>query len=212
LSIGILGGAGVVYKVLDPPGNSIVPEAGHASTATPARKPCADIGHFTACVTRVVVRTSVSNGFDGVAAQGNTGFVLVRVRVSNNGNSTDRIGWSSFLLRSGSRRWEPDTHVTIKLFGTGYDPLSVLEEVQPGTSVAGWLAFFAPRDVVADAYLAFTPGLVRTAELALPGLGSTPAMCSVDGQDGQCVDVATCAGRHVAGVCEGPATVQCCLP
>lgn len=41
-----------------------------------------------------------------------------------------------------------------------------------------------------------------------PGWGP----CAVDGVPGRCIDVADCAGVTTAGLCPGPAQIQCCTP
>jgi len=42
--------------------------------------------------------------------------------------------------------------------------------------------------------------------------GSSAPSCRAGGVPGVCIDIATCAGTHTAGLCPGPANIQCCTP
>jgi hypothetical protein len=90
----------------------------------------------------------------------------------------------------------------------GYRTLE-FEQLHPGTGVAGWLVYYVPTSAISDLYLRFKPGFVRSVDVALPGAGD--ATCTLGGKSGVCIDVAKCTGTHSAGLCDGPANVQCCI-
>ncbi|HEY4240132.1 MAG TPA: hypothetical protein VGM88_09965 [Kofleriaceae bacterium] len=208
MALGVVVGAGAVKAVLKPTDHSI-----SAASREPAgRQSCDTAGSLKVCAKATLLRSSVSDGYEGSRARGDSTFVLVRSVVENDGDETESFSFGAFTLKSGDRTWEADDHATRLLLESG-TPTFVMVEVHPGMYTEVWSVFFAPRSVLADAHLGFKPGLVYTADVALPGIGDTPATCTApSGEAGSCVDVAACTGRHYAGRCEGAATVQCCVP
>jgi hypothetical protein len=210
LLIGILGGAGVVYGVLGPPGNSATSKAADAPTSSSALDPCADLGGFHICVDHAVQRRSLSDGFSTTTAGGDQTFVLVRVTLSSTRKETADLAWPMFELRDSSRRkWEPDIRSQTTASIGGYSTLD-FQQLHPDTAITGWLVYYVPTSAVSDLHLRFQPGLVRSVDLALPG-AADGATCTLGGKTGVCIDVAKCTGTHSAGLCDGPANVQCCV-
>lgn len=210
LLIGILSGAGVVYEVLGPPENSAASKAADAPAPAPTLDPCADLSGFHICVDRFVQRRSLSDALSTTTAGDDQTFVLVRVTLSSTRKETADLAWPMFELRDSTRRkWEPDIRSQTTASIGGYNTLD-FQQLHPGTAVAGWLVYYVPTSAVSDLHLRFQPGLVRSVDLALPG-AADGATCTLGGKTGVCIDVAKCTGTHSAGLCDGPANVQCCV-
>lgn len=209
LVIGIFGGAGAIYSVLGPPDHSIASEEADASLPMPSLDRCGDLGGFRICVDRVVQRHSLSDVVSTTTAGEDQDFILVRVTLSSAKSRTAELAWPMFELRDGSgRRWEPDVRSQLTASLAGYDTLD-FEQLHPGTGIAGWLVYYVPTSAIPSLHLRFKPGLVRSVDVALPDAGDAP--CTLGGKAGVCIDVAKCTGIHSAGLCDGPANIQCCV-
>jgi hypothetical protein len=179
------------------------------SSAT--RDSCGDLGGFHVCVEAAELRSSLANDLEGLRAGANATFVLLKISLSSSKRDTTTVGWSDFTLRSdGGNSWDPDTDAQLNITGAGYQTINLLDQLHPGLAIGGWIVFLVPRNQIGTLYFRFKPGFVKALDLALPVLPKGPS-CESGGQRGACIDVGECGGKHVAGLCEGPDNIVCCI-
>lgn len=204
---GILGGSVAIYGAYHLSDKST--HSKPADSPPVALEPCADLGGFHICVDLVVQRHSMSDIISTTTAGENQAFVMVHVTLSSTKTATAGLAWPMFELRDGTRHaWDPDIDSQITASMAGYRTLD-FEQLHPGTAIGGWLVYYVPTSAIPDLHLRFQPGLVRSVDLGLPAVGD--AICTLGRKSGVCIDVAKCTGTHSAGLCDGPANVQCCV-
>lgn len=203
LLVGLLTGAVAIYLLVGPrpvrrQGDSPQPaQPGQASR-------CGSRGGLQLCVDGFARRRSIAGPFLGYTAKPGYSFVLVQITLrADEDFGLKMVGWTSFELRDQKgNAWKTDTEAHALLDMSGLSTFG-LETVLPGRSLQKWLVFLVPDSALGAARLTLHDELAAD----LPARDG----CVSDRREGTCTDVSRCQGTKVRGLCDGPASVQCCL-